>query len=148
MKKGIVFFLCLRSDRIKESLKKNVLDSSPPHSILKWENSLMLQSEGSLCDFWLANCASQPSFLFISNTLSILKCLRIVRSRGVVWLKTEYDSNYQFWSGTLGEYFWEVNKYSQYWNIFSTSILFLHPFQVFTDTFQAGHIFLHIHRDM
>lgn len=84
--------LCIKSDRIKESLR-NVSGRISP---LVEEKSLKLKREGSLCEFYLQTVPDYLSFLFILNTLHILKYLRILREGETVGSKGEYHSNYQF----------------------------------------------------
>lgn len=91
------FTFCLKSDRIKESLR-NVSDRI--FSLVE-EKSLKLKREGSLCEFYLQTVPDYLSFLFILNTLSILKYLRILREGETARSKVAYHSNYQFWSWTL-----------------------------------------------
>lgn len=93
----MIFTLCLKSDRKKESLR-NVSDRSYPpcgrkeSEAQKWRRPLWVV---------LAHCASLPQLFVHSSHIDILKYLRILRWRTAVWSQVEYHSNDQIWSRTL-----------------------------------------------
>lgn len=92
--RGKVFFTpCLKSDRIKESLRNASNRSFFP---FVEEKSLKLKRDGSLCESYLQTVPAYLRFLFILNTLNLLKYLRILRWRAAVGSKVQYYSNYQF----------------------------------------------------